>query len=430
MVKNRILIITYYWPPSGGSGVQRWVYFAKNLKELGYSPIILTINSKNASYPILDDSFNEHVKDLPTYFVKSFSWVNLYSRIKSFKNKKDVIPQGEYKKSGLLDYFAGFIRGNFFIPDARVGWAEKSKKIALEIIKKNKIRTLITTGPPHSTHLVGLYVKSKMEINWLADFRDPWGELFYLKSFHRFPFSINKDLSLESNVLLKADGILTTVSKNFHEKLQSKISVKQNFFKIYNGYDEKLFYNKKEISTKKFQLVFTGLLTNNHPYKSLLKSINKFKSINPKAKIKIILSGEIAPEILKEFNKIMETDYRGYLSHIDAINLMYQANLLINFLYIQQGKSTMLSGKTLEYMATCKPILMIGDCNSEAANLLSKQKLNSTFESTEIPLITSFILNNYNKWNKGVKLRNSKTPILKFSRKETAIALSKIIDKL
>ena len=129
-------------------------------------------------------------------------------------------------------------------------------------------------------------------------------------------------------------------------------------------------------------------------------------------------------------SELKSSDYRGYLSHIDAINLMYQANLLINFLYIQQGKSTMLSGKTLEYMATCKPILMIGDCNSEAANLLSKQKLNSTFESTEIPLITSFILNNYNKWNKGVKLRNSKTPILKFSRKETAIALSKIIDKL
>ena len=180
MSSKTILIITYYWPPSGGSGVQRWLYFSKYLKKLGYLPIVLTVDMKSAAYPSIDKSLLKEAEGIPVHYVKSFNWIKIYTSL-----KKDNIPQGEFLKKGVLDYFASFIRGNFFIPDARINWAKSARKEALKIIKNNNIDKIITTGPPHSTHLLGLYLKSKLDLKWIADLRDPWTDMFYLKFFYR-----------------------------------------------------------------------------------------------------------------------------------------------------------------------------------------------------------------------------------------------------
>ena len=191
MLSKPILIITYYWPPSGGSGVQRWVYFSKYLKKLGYSPIVLTIDLKSASYPAIDRSLINETQGIPVHYVKSFNWIKIYSWFK--KGKKDKIPQGEFSKKGLVDHIAAFIRGNFFIPDARVNWAKSAIKEALRIVKSHKIEKIITTGPPHSTHLIGLNLKNQLNFKWIADFRDPWTDIFYVKSFYRLSFAKKKD---------------------------------------------------------------------------------------------------------------------------------------------------------------------------------------------------------------------------------------------
>ena len=130
----------------------------------------------------------------------------------------------------LLSYF---VRGNFFVPDARVNWAKSSIKHALKIVKTNKIEKIITTGPPHSTHLIGLHLKKQLNVKWIADFRDPWSDIFYVKSFYRLSFAKKRDKRLEMSVLSNSDAVITTTSENFHKDLQSKISVNQNFYKIY-----------------------------------------------------------------------------------------------------------------------------------------------------------------------------------------------------
>jgi len=175
--------MTYYWPPSGGSGVQRWMYFAKYLKQQGWIPFVITVDEKNASYPVLDQSLLTEVDNIHVIKTKTVEPLKWYSLLFT-GSKKGGIPQGEVQKSGLLRKFATYIRGNFFIPDARKGWNSYAVREAVKLVKKENIKTVITTGPPHSTHLIGLKLKSLSEIKWFADFRDPWTDIFYNKYWY------------------------------------------------------------------------------------------------------------------------------------------------------------------------------------------------------------------------------------------------------
>ena len=428
MLSKPILIITYYWPPSGGSGVQRWVYFSKYLKKLGYSPIVLTIDLKSASYPAIDRSLINETQGIPVHYVKSFNWIKIYSWFK--KGKKDKIPQGEFSKKGLVDHIAAFIRGNFFIPDARVNWAKSAIKEALRIVKSHKIEKIITTGPPHSTHLIGLNLKKQLNLKWIADFRDPWTDIFYVKSFYRLSFAKKKDKLFERKVLSNANAIITTTSENFQKDLQSKISINQNFFKIYNGYDSDLFKKIKKRKNKDFQIVFTGLLTENHPYKEFIESFIKFLKKDPKVNVKIILAGSISEKILNEFNQISNIEFHGYINHQDAVNLMIDGNILLNFMYKQEKNTTMISGKLIEYMATGNPVLMIGDKKSEASKLLSKQTYNLTADPKETKIISNFIKSNYINWIEKKEIKNEVDVIKDYTREETTRSLIEIIEKI
>ena len=429
MLSKPILIITYYWPPSGGSGVQRWLYFSKYLKLLGYSPIVLTIDLESASYPSIDKSLVKEAEGIPIHYVKAFNWIKAYTSLKKDKNI-NRIPQGEFLKKGVLDHFASFIRGNFFIPDARVSWVKPATVKALKIINDNKIDKIITSGPPHSTHMIGLNLKSKLDLKWIADFRDPWTDMFYLKSFSRFSFSKKKDSLLEKKVLSNADAILTTASENFHIELQSKISVNQKFYKIYNGFDSNLFNKVERKTNKTFKIVFTGLLTTNHPYKSIIDSLIKLKKLYPEIKIKIILAGSISDEIIKDFNNVSNVECHGHVDHSIALDLMRQGDILLNFLFNQNKRSTMISGKLFEYMATGNPVLMVGDTEGEAAKLLSKQSYNLTVKPIKTDLIISFIKHNYDNWLNGKKVKGEFDLIKSFSRKENTKKLINIIDNL
>ena len=169
-----ILLITYYWPPAGGSGVQRWLYFSKYLSEFGHQITVITVDPKFASYSSIDESLNEHVKGVEVHKTKTFELIRLYSFLKSGNSKKSI-PQGNIggKKKSFLDKFSSFVRANYFIPDARVGWNPYVIKKAHELFEKKKFDTVITTGPPHSTHLVGLKLRERYQFKWIADFRDP-----------------------------------------------------------------------------------------------------------------------------------------------------------------------------------------------------------------------------------------------------------------
>ncbi|MDO7598351.1 MAG: hypothetical protein MUQ70_00140 [Flavobacteriaceae bacterium] len=368
--QKKVLILTYYWPPSGGSGVQRWMYFAKHLKSLGWEPIVVTVDKEKASYGVLDESLNQEVDGIRVIKTSTREPLQLYSRLTTGSKKKGI-PQGEVKRKSVFGKLSAFIRGNFFIPDARIGWVPFALKAARKIVAKEQITTIITTGPPHSSHLIGLQLQKEFKVNWFADFRDPWSDVFYNKDLYRRSRAVSKDLKLELQVLQAAQGIITTVGGRLHESLIAKAPA-QKFYALPNGFDSELM-NRVTVEKNHHYLhvVYTGLLTHNQPYKGVFKILNDLSATQP---IKLSLAGNIAPDIINEikisFPKI-DTIFHGYLSHKEAVGLMKSANLLINFIFIG-AQTQMISGKILEYIATEIPILSIGNPDSEAAKFLEQ----------------------------------------------------------
>jgi glycosyltransferase involved in cell wall biosynthesis len=367
---KKIIIITYYWPPSGGSGVQRWMYFAKHLKQLGWEPVVITVDESQASYPTLDPSLLKEVVGIRVIKTQTREPLRWYSRLVS-GNNRGGIPQGEVKTKSLFEKIAAYIRGNCFIPDARKGWVSYAVNAAQKVLKEEKISHVVTTGPPHSTHLAGLQLKAQFDLKWWVDFRDPWTEVFYNKDLYRSPKAIQKDLTFETKVLQAADGVLTTVAGKLHEQLKAK-APKQQFHALPNGYDADLMASVNGSPPKGiFHVVFTGLLTQNQEYDSVIKALAKFQEQHA---IQLSLAGQISTEIVTEIQRALphvKVINRGYLSHKEAVKLMKNAHLLLNFIF-KGAQTQMISGKLLEYMATGVPLLSIGDPDSEAGKFINQ----------------------------------------------------------
>lgn len=365
---KKVLILTYYWPPSGGSGVQRWVYFAKYLNRLGWEPIVLTVDESQASYASFDRSLEKEVKGIRVIKTPTREPLRWYSRITT-GNPKQGIPQGAVPQKGLFAKIAAYIRGNFFIPDARKGWVPYAVQAANEILSTENISTLITTGPPHSTHLAGLALAKSFPLNWWVDYRDPWTDLFYNHHFYRSARSKLKDAAYEREVLTTATGVITTLSQGLHDDLRRK-GAKGKCIALPNGYDAELMQaTPPASSTSHFHVVYTGLLTSNQDYVPLVDSL---QALSSNYTIRFSLAGNISANIIEEIQNTLprvEVIYHGYLEHKQAIALMKSGDVLLNFIF-RGAENQMISGKLLEYMATQVPILSLGDPESEVGQLL------------------------------------------------------------
>ncbi|MCX6255194.1 MAG: glycosyltransferase, partial [Bacteroidia bacterium] len=234
---NKVLIITYYWPPSGGAGVQRWLKFSRYLPQFGWEPAILTVDPEYAAYPVIDNSLTD---DLPLSIkVHRTHAINYFS---IYKKDKSKIPTAGFANSvdnTLKGKILRFIRGNFFIPDPRRGWNKYAFKKACEIIETEGIKHVITTSPPHSTQLIGLKIRKKYPgIKWIVDLRDPWTDIYYYKQF--YPTFISKiiDRGFERSVLKNADRIIT-VGPSLKDLFSLKLKGIANKIEVItNGYDE------------------------------------------------------------------------------------------------------------------------------------------------------------------------------------------------
>lgn len=382
------MILTYYWPPSGGSGVQRWMYFTKYLRQLGWAPIVITVDETQASYPVLDFELLKEVKDIQVIRTDTKEPLKIYSQILKGSTNKGI-PQGAVSKKGWFSKMAAFVRGNFFIPDARKGWNAYAKVEAEKLIRQKGIQKLITTGPPHSTHLVGLQLKAQFGIQWWVDFRDPWTDIFYNKDLYRTAWAKRIDARWEEKVLQSADGILTTVGGNLVRKLQTK-APDQSFYVLPNGYDAPLMSSVPKTQFKVFHVVYTGLLTENQDYLSPIRVLN---TLADQHQIRLSLAGNIAPVIIEKIKETapkIEVDYKGYLSHQEAIALMKSGDLLLNFIF-RGADREMISGKLLEYLATAIPLLSIGDPQSEAARFLAQASFAQMIDAKDIDAQEIFI---------------------------------------
>jgi hypothetical protein len=431
----KVLIITYYWPPSGGSGVQRWVYFARHLRELGFEPIVITVDETKASYKFIDESFGNLVKEVEVHKTDTFEVLKLYSKIMGGDDRK-FIPQGfaGEKKPGFFQRVSRFIRGNFFIPDARVGWVKYARAKAEEIIKKEGIKTVITTGPPHSTHLVGLHLKNKLDINWIADLRDPWTEIYYNELLFQTNYAKNVNKRLEKKVLETANKVTTvgpTLAALLADKLASTQKAKVNV--LYNGYDsDKMAGLPAYTKSNKFIISFIGILSDSQPINAFVDGLRLFfmdvdDSIN---NVEFHSAGEVSNGIEQNLLQVMPATRiikHGYLPHQKALAQMSASDLLFNSLAEMPESKLLISGKLMEYLASGRPVLCLGDTSGDAANLLNKFERSAIFARDEAEKIAAFIKDIYLLWQKNENGSIVRPGIEEYSRRAVTQKLATLI---
>lgn len=431
MESKKILIITYYWPPAGGPGVQRWLKFAKYLPEFGWKPIIFT--PENPSYPLIDESLMKDVpEDLEIIKTKIWEPYQLAEKLnksnKKFKAGQFDVGNNQSWKSKLSIW----VRGNFFIPDARVFWVNPSVKFLEEYLKINKIDVVVTSGPPHSLHLIGINLKKKFpELKWIADFRDPWTEISYYKHLKLTNKSDKKHRKLEGEVFKNADITLATSytdAENFRKNGANSVC-------ITNGFDESDSSNSQTLkpsnSPTKFTLSYIGVLEQLRNPENLWKALDDLvKTNNDFAEnFKLKFVGRIDDKILNSIENSSLKNYidnLGYLSHDKAIDEMINSSMLLITNFPNESSKGIIPGKIFEYLATGKQIISFGPNKADVAKILDDTNAGKHFGYQDSETIKQFILEKFELWKSGNLLENTGN-IEQFSRRNLTKTLAKIL---
>lgn len=427
MEQKKLLIITYYFPPAGGPGVQRWLKFVKYLPEFDVQPIVYV--PENPTYPIIDEGLVSQISDkviiLKNKILEPYQLASVFSKNKTKKISSGIFPQK--KKQTFLDKTFLWVRGNLFIPDARVLWVKPSVSYLEKYIRENNIDTIVTSGPPHSLHLIGLELKEKLNVKWFADFRDPWTTIGYHKALRLSNYAAKKHKKLESKVLNTADKIIVTskTTKAEFEAITNKpISV------ITNGYD--IENVEKQTLDTKFTLAHIGsFLSDRNPpflWECLVELLNEIPDFKTHLEIKLI--GAVSQEVLDAISQFNLTEYLnllGYVSHHEAIAHQKKSQVLLLIEINSEDTKSIIPGKLFEYMVSNRPIIAIGPQGSDFADIIKETNTGVFFDYSEKAKLKSVILDFYNQFLEG-KLQSHGVGLQQYSRKNLTKQLAQLIN--
>lgn len=422
---KRALIVTYYWPPAGGPGVQRWLKFVKYFKEFGVEPIVYI--PENPNYPLVDENFSaeipSNVEVIKHPIKEPYRFAKFFSKKKTKQMSSGIIPK---KDSSAIEKLMLYVRGNFFIPDARVGWVKPSVKYLSDYLENNDVDVVITTGPPHSLHLIGKQLKKELNVKWIADFRDPWTTIHYHKSLRLNKTSEKKHKALEAAVLNTADVVTVTspTTKKEFEKITNKpIEV------ITNGFDitEEVNYNRD----LKFSISHIGSLLSERNPKNLwyiLAEICK-KNTSFKKDLELKFAGAVSDEVkesLSEFNLDENSKFLGYVSHSEALKLQNESQVLLLVEINSAETRAIIPGKLFEYLAAKRPIIALGPNKSDIEAIVDETKSGRFFDYSEDKELKNEILRLYKQYKTG-GLQVASEGVDRFSRRQLTKQMSALI---
>ena len=424
---KKILIITYYWPPAGGPGVQRWLKFVKYLPDFGWKPTVFI--PENPSYPIVDETLEKEVSD-DLEIIKTKIW-EPYQLAEIFGKDNKKFKAGQFdvgKNQSWKSKLSIWVRGNFFIPDARVFWVKPSVEYLKKYLKENQFDAFVTTGPPHSMHLIGLELKKEFPtLKWIADFRDPWTEISYYKHMKLSKAADQKHRNLEQKVFETADITLATSysdAENFRKK-------GANAFCITNGFDRNEITENVAQNNSKFTLSYIGVLEQLRNPEVLWKVLNELVSQNEDFKnaLELKFVGSIDDKILSEIER-SELKYLvnnlGYLSHSEANIEMANSDLLLITNFPDDSSKGIIPGKIFEYLATRKQIVSFGPKDSDVKNILEETKAGKHFSYDDESELKTFLLQKFEEWKSGVAHSQTQN-IEQFSRKNLTKKLTELL---
>ncbi len=387
---KRLLIITYYWPPTGGSGVQRWVKFSKYLPEFGWQPVVYT--PENPEQLARDESL---LADIPACaeVVKTriLEPYELYRRLTGGKKGEGEVNPVNAQQKNWKQRLSLWVRGNCFVPDPRIGWVRPSVRFLKKYLAEHPVDAVVTTGPPHSVHLIGLGLKKALGLRWIADFRDPWTEMFYYKHLGLGPAADRRHHRLEQAVLDGADAVISVsppVAADFRAKTKTPVVL------ITNGFDEDDFAEAGEPSSgapapqrprTKVRLVHTGLFAADGNPINLWDALAERCAADPafRERLQIRLAGKVDAAVTEAVRarglggNLVEL---GYLPHDETVREQRAADILLLPLRREPEYAKVLPGKIFEYLAARRPVLGIGQEDGAAAAVLRDAAAGQMFD--------------------------------------------------
>ena len=434
---KKVLIVTYFWPPAGGPGVQRVLKFVKYLPDAGWQPLVLTVG--NGEYPALDYSLLENIPANCKVF-KTNAWepFSLYRKFVGM-NSKEAIPTAvlAHSKDSLKHKISNWIRLNLFIPDAKVGWKFNAVKEGLKIIDHEKPSVIFSSSPPPTVHLIAKDLAQKTNLKWVADFRDPWTDIHYYENQPRLKVASNLDIKYELEVLNKANKITSISRLDIEEDFGKKIDV-EKCINLPNGFDEEDFVGIDPKKTNKniFTMVHLGAVNNERNPVGLFKAIQKMKESGfiDSSLFQLQFVGNVAESIRRSINEYQINDlvrFIDYLPHRQSLKYAEEASVLILLVTNSIKNRRILPGKTFEYLRAQKYILCLGPKDGEVARIIKELRAGNVTDYEDSDEIENLIKQQFNAWHKDLAdyIVNQES-IQQYSRQNLTGTLAKIFDNL
>ncbi len=421
---KKVLIITYYWPPSAGSGVQRWLKFAKYLPDFGWEPVIFT--PENPDFDLQDETLTKEIN--PQLEVIKFPIWEPYGVFRKLKKEKlgDTAKVLEKKKKSFTDQSAIWLRANVLIPDPRIFWVKPSVEFLTELVQQGQFNAIITTGPPHSLHLIGLKIKKRTGISWLADFRDPWSKWEFLDTLPMLDWVKKRHEKLEKEVLDAADSI-STISPTFQQDFEQL--GRRKVYLLTNGYDSADLptdWKSSLQNQKTIEILYTGVIDairNPIPFIQAFKEI--FKESKQQAKLRFVgkVSEPVIDFIQQDSWLLENVRLEGYVSHEKVFDYYQNAHLLLLILTDTKNAKGNIPGKLFEYLSTGRPVLALGDPEGDSSFILSSCHGGKVISHRDMKGIKDFLF----KFHPQSEYKVSQE-VENYSRKNLSLQLAKILD--
>lgn len=429
---KRVLIITYYWPPSGGAGVQRWLKFVKYLRNYGWEPVVYT--ALNPEAPALDHSL---IKDIPhkLEIIRQPIWEPyvFYRKFVGLK-KDDKISAGflnENKKPAFAEKIAVWLRGNLFIPDARKYWIKPSIEFLVNYLQEHPVDAVVSTGPPHTTHLIALGIKKKLDLPWLADFRDPWTKIDFYDKLMLTPFANKRHHKLEKAILTAADRIVT-VSWNWAIDFEGLGASHTEV--ITNGFDPEDFPIINRNNPPTFLLTHIGSLNKDRNPEFLWRVLGEIAKTNDTFRhlLRIRFIGKTDFSVFEslERNGLSGcTEKIDYVPHDEALKLSADAAILLLLINNTPNSLGIIPGKVFEYLATRREILCIGPLIGDSARIITETNSGTVVDFDDEVGLRATLSELFSQYTRN-ELSQKETSIDQYSRKTLTSKIAKLLDQM
>lgn len=432
---KRVLIITYYWPPSGGIAVLRCLKFAKYLRDYGWEPVIFT--ARDAHYPTFDDSND---RDLPPDLEvirqpiwEPYAWYKKFMGKPADENVNNVFYTDE-QDGGWKHRLAVWVRSNFFIPDARATWINGSVRRLTDYLQQHPVDAILSDGPPHSNTRIATRVSKRTGIPWLADFQDPWTQVDYYQMLDLTPWGRRRHERMEQEAFRQAK-LTTIVSPSWKRDLES-IGAK-NVRVLYWGYDPDDFAGLTRRPHAKFTLTHLGIMGHDRNPESLFAAVRQLmEEVEGFATdFELRLYGQVDHRVHQSIEQhgISEVvDYRGTISRAEALQETLDSQLLLLLLNQQDNAAGRIPGKLFEYLAARRPILTFGPTDSDVAAILKDTRSGSVFPYGIAPAgPAQYLRDAYHEYKKGVvAVPTDEERIRKYSHPVLVEQLARWLDEI